>query len=103
MLSAARFSPPPEFQTNPAFQTDGLFDIQKYQAFLASPTVDDMLLLQLEMYYRDVIPQSKLMRQVSSDLYVTDAALWDEYRTATSGSRSVTLLSIPRSGLPTPS
>ena len=80
LLSAARFSPPPEFQTNPAFQTDGLFDIQKYQAFLASPTVDDMLLLQLEMYYRDVIPQSKLMRQVSSDLYVTDAALWDEYR-----------------------
>ena len=80
LLTAARFSPPPEFQTSPAFQTDGLFDIQKYQAFLASPTVDDLMLLQLEMYYRDVIPRSKLMRQVSSDLYITDAALWDEYR-----------------------
>ena len=80
LLTAVRFSPPPEFQTNPAFQTDGLFDIQKYQAFLASPTMDDLMLLQLEAYYRDVIPRSKLMRQVSSDLYVTDAALWEEYR-----------------------
>ncbi len=76
----ARFNPPPEFQINPAFQTDGLFDIQKYQAFLNSPTVDDLMLLQLEAYYRDVIPRNKLARQVSSDLYVTDAALWDEYR-----------------------
>lgn len=80
LLTAARFSPPPEFQTNPAFQTDGSFDIQKYQTFLSSPTIDDLMLLQLEMYYRDVIPRSKLMRQVSSDLYVTDAAVWDEYR-----------------------
>ena len=80
LLTAARFSPPPQFQTSPAFQTDGLFDIQKYQAFLASPTIDDLMLLQLEAYYRDVIPRSKLMRQVSADLYVTDAALWDEYR-----------------------
>ena len=80
LLTAARFSPPPEFRNSPAFQTDGLFDIQKYQAFLASPTIDDLTLLQLEAYYRDVIPRSKLMRQVSSDLYVTDAALWDEFR-----------------------
>jgi peptidyl-prolyl cis-trans isomerase D len=80
LLTAARFSPPPEFRNSPAFQTDGLFDIQKYQAFLASPTIDDLMLLQLEAYYRDVIPRSKLMRQVSSDLYVTDAALWDEFR-----------------------
>jgi peptidyl-prolyl cis-trans isomerase D len=80
LLTAARFSPPPEFQLNPAFQTDGLFDIQKYQTFLASPTIDDLMLLQLEMYYRDIIPRNKLMRQVSADLYFTDAALWDEYR-----------------------
>ncbi len=83
LLTAARFSPPPEFQTSAAFQTDGVFDIQKYQAFLASPTIDDLMLFQLEAYYRDVIPRSKLMRQVSSDLYLTDAALWDEYRDRT--------------------
>jgi peptidyl-prolyl cis-trans isomerase D len=80
LLTAARFSPPPAFQNEPAFLTDGFFDIQKYQAFLASPTVDDVTLFQLEAYYRDVIPRSKLMRQVSSDIYFTDAAVWDEYR-----------------------
>ncbi|RMH22627.1 MAG: hypothetical protein D6701_01210 [Gemmatimonadetes bacterium] len=78
--SAARFSPPPEFRTNPAFQTDGRFDIQKYQQFLSSPQVDDALLLQLEAYYRDVIPRGKLLRQVSADLYVTDQQLWDAWR-----------------------
>ena len=80
LRTAAQFSPPPEFQSSPVFQTDGLFDIQKYQAYLASPTVDDLTLLQLEAYFRDVIPRSKLARQVSADLYIPDAALWDEYR-----------------------
>lgn len=80
LLTAARFSPPPAYQNEPLFLTDGFFDIQKYQAFLASPTIDDVTLFQLEAYYRDVIPRSKLMRQVSSDIYFTDAAVWDEYR-----------------------
>ena len=77
---AARFSPPPELTASPAFQTDGAFDIQKYQAFISSPTVDDQLLLQLEAYYREVIPRSKLLRQLSSDVYVTDAELWQDFR-----------------------
>ena len=77
---AARFSPPPELTGSPAFQTDGAFDIQKYQAFISSPTVDDQLLLQLEAYYREVIPRSKLLRQLSSDVYVTDAELWQDFR-----------------------
>ena len=49
--SAARFSPPPEFQSSPAFQTDGVFDIQKYQNYAFSTTTDQMFLLQLESYY----------------------------------------------------
>ena len=80
VLTAARFSPPPEFQFSPAFQTDGVFDLQKYQDFLSSPTVDENMLFDLETYYRNLIPQNKLMRQVAADLYVTDAAVWDEYR-----------------------
>jgi len=79
ILSAARFSPPPEFVTSVAFQTDGIFDIQKYQNYLASPTIDDLFLLQLESYYRNVIPRSKLLRQVSSDVYISDAELWEEF------------------------
>ena len=78
--SAARFSPPAELRSSPAFQTDGVFDIQKYQAFLASPTIDDQVLLQLEAYYREIIPRGKLLRQVSSDVYITDAALWQDFK-----------------------
>jgi len=80
LLTEARRNPPPEFRVSPAFQTDGFFDIQKYQDFLASPAIDELMLLQLEAYYRDVIPRAKLARQVASDLYITDADLWHEYR-----------------------
>jgi peptidyl-prolyl cis-trans isomerase D len=76
---AARFSPPPGFANNPAFQTDGFFDLQKYQNFLALQA-DDMILLQLEAYYRDVIPRSKLLRQVTSGLYLSDAMLWQQFQ-----------------------
>ncbi len=77
---AARFSPPPEFLSNPVFQTNGQFDIDKYHRFLASPAVDDRLLLQLEQYYREAIPRSKLFRQVATGVYVPDGELWRLYR-----------------------
>ncbi len=76
---AARFSPPQEFAQDPFFQTDGVFDLQKYQDFLAT-AADELLLLQLEAYYREIIPRSKLLRQVTSGIYLTDSELWDEYR-----------------------
>lgn len=77
---AARLAPPPEFFTNELFQTDGQFDPAKYQQFLASPAVDDQLLLQLEAYYRDVIPRNKLYRQVVSGAYLSDGELWRMWR-----------------------
>lgn len=80
ILQAARFSPPEGFRNNPAFQTDGQFDLQKYQDFLASPAVDEVLLLQLEAYYRDVIPRGKLLRQVSSGVFLSDAELWRSWQ-----------------------
>ncbi len=79
---AAKYAPPPEFQENKAFQTNGQFDIHKYQQFLASPAVDNTLLLQLEAYYRDVIPRSKLYYQVTSGVYVPDSYLWSMWRDA---------------------
>ncbi len=75
----ARFRPPPELAADPLFQTDGQFDLQKYQDFLAT-AADELFLLQLEAYYRDIIPRGKLLRQVSSGVYFTDAELWDQYR-----------------------
>jgi len=78
---AARFSPPQELMSDPLFQTEGRFDIQKYQSFLAN-SADELFLLQLEAYYRDVIPEGKLMRQVTSGIYFSDAELWDAFREA---------------------
>lgn len=78
---AARFSPPPELRQDPAFLTDGAFDLQRYQAFLAqaAATSPDFL-VELERYYRDVIPRTKLLRQVTSGVFVSDALLWTDYR-----------------------
>ena len=75
---AARFSPPPQYQALEAFQTDGVFDMQKYQDYLA--TASESALLVLEAYYRDIIPRTKLMRQLSTGIYLPDATLWSAYR-----------------------
>jgi parvulin-like peptidyl-prolyl isomerase len=77
---AARFEPPPELRTNPTFLTDGSFDLTKYQQFLSA--ADPAVLLQLEGYYREQLPRGKLLRQVSTGIFVSDAELWDRYRDA---------------------
>ncbi len=78
VLNAARFSPPPDVVANPAFMTDGEFDLMRYQQFIS--TAERVVLLQLEAYYRDVIPRGKLLRQVGSGIYVSDAELWTAYK-----------------------
>ena len=77
---AARYAPPPDLMQNEAFLTEGQFDLAKYHQFLASPAVDERLLVELERYYRDMIPRNKLYRQVTAGLYITDAQLWANYR-----------------------
>jgi peptidyl-prolyl cis-trans isomerase D len=89
---AALYAPPPELQSAPAFQTDGQFDPMKYQQFLASPALDEQFLQQLESYYRDIIPRSKLFFQNTAGLYISDAQLWRMFRDA-SETASVTYVS----------
>jgi peptidyl-prolyl cis-trans isomerase D len=79
----ARFAPPPEFMQSEIFLTDGRFDLNRYHQFLASPGTDNELLLQLETYYRETIPRSKLYYQVNAGLYITDEELWRMYRDRT--------------------
>ena len=50
----------------------------KYQQFVAM--AEPVVLLQLEAYYRDVIPRGKLLRQVGSGIYVSENELWNAYR-----------------------
>jgi peptidyl-prolyl cis-trans isomerase D len=79
ILQAAQFAPPPDLMSNELFLTDGQFDLQKYQAFLQQP-LDDQTLLQLEAYYRDVIPRSKLYFQNTAGIFLSDAHLWRMWR-----------------------
>ena len=88
---AARFAPPPELRTSPAFLTDGEFDLVKYQAYLTN-SADPFLFEQLEAYYRDVLPEGKLMCQLATGLYVTDGELWTRYGDA---NETVTVRYVP--------
>lgn len=77
----ARFVPPDWVRNDPSMQTEGQFDPAKYQRLLASPLARQQgLLAGLESYYRTEIPRQKLMEQVVSGLYVTDAELWRSYQ-----------------------
>lgn len=81
VIQQARTNPPPALLNDPTLQTDGRFDIEKYQRLLNSPQARQQgMLVQLENYYRNEIPRLKLESQVLSDIYVSDAKLWNAYR-----------------------
>jgi peptidyl-prolyl cis-trans isomerase D len=79
IVEAMRNSPPPEFQKIPEFQTDSQFDLGKYQRWLMS-SVAQQYLPSLEAQYREQLQRSKLLRVVTADIYLSDAALWEQYR-----------------------
>jgi peptidyl-prolyl cis-trans isomerase D len=63
----------------PEFQTDSQFDLSKYQRWLTS-SVAQQYLPSLEAQYREELLRNKLLRLVTSDIYLSDAALWERYR-----------------------
>ena len=79
IIQAMRNSPPPEFQKIPEFQTDSQFDLGKYQHWLTS-SVAQQYLPSLEAQYRDQLQRAKLLRVVTADVYLSDPALWEQYR-----------------------
>lgn len=81
IIQAARLSPPPQFYQAPELQTDGQFDPEKYQRFLASPVARQQgLLRQLEDYYRAELPRTKLFTQVAAETWVSDEALFEAFK-----------------------
>ncbi len=81
IIAAAQNSPPPQLLGAAELQTEGQFDIQKYRRFIASPAARQQgLLVQLENYYRTEIPRQKLFEQLATDVYVSDARLWQIFR-----------------------
>ncbi len=79
IADAIRNVPPQEVRALPDFQTAGKFDLGKYQRWLASP-VGQQAVPVLEARYRDEILQSKLLRNVTADIFLSDAALWERYK-----------------------
>src|SRR5919204_1198459 len=78
---AALSYPPPELLNSPELQTEGQFDLEKYQRFLRSPAARaEGLLAYLENYYRGEIPKQKLADQLVAGVFVTDAELWTRWR-----------------------
>jgi parvulin-like peptidyl-prolyl isomerase len=104
IVQAAQFSPPPQFMQSPELQTDGRFDLEKYQRFLKSAAARQQgLYYQLENYYRTEIPRAKLYEQVASEVFVTDDELWRAYRDQHDSSKvsfvSFDPASVPDSGI----
>ncbi|HRP08725.1 MAG TPA: peptidyl-prolyl cis-trans isomerase [Gemmatimonadales bacterium] len=71
--------PLPEIQSDPTFQTEGRFDLSKYRAWLTS-AVGQQYVPFLETQYREELLRSKLLRNVTADVFLSDPALWERYR-----------------------
>src|SRR6266550_1375447 len=94
IIAMAHNSPLPEVTRDPQFQTDGQFDIRKWQQFL-STTTDRNLLLQIESIYRQQIPRIKLFEYLASDVYIPDAKLWRLYKDQHDSVRVTSLIVSP--------
>jgi peptidyl-prolyl cis-trans isomerase D len=77
----ARYAPPPWLQQEPSLQTEGRFDMAKYQRLLGSAQArQGGLLVQLENYYRSEIPREKLFEQITGAVYAPASELWRAWR-----------------------
>lgn len=79
ITAAIRYNPPEQLLTAAQFQSEGRFDMAKYQAWLLS-TEGLSAIPYLEADYRDRILRSKLYSTIVSDVFLSDAALWDQWR-----------------------
>ncbi len=71
--------PPPQLQQSAELQTNGQFDPNKYQAWLRS-ALGQQYVPALEAQYRDEILRAKLLRNVTADIFLSEAALWERFR-----------------------
>jgi parvulin-like peptidyl-prolyl isomerase len=82
IIEAARTGPPPQILQqvlqDPTFQTNGQFDITKWQRYLSSAGPE--FSTQIEQLYRAYLPQRKLQEYLTADLYISDAKLWRVWR-----------------------
>ena len=70
-----------EFKQNPNFQTNGIFDINKYRQML--PAIESSQQIAIENYYRMQIPFQKLQNTITSTVRVSESEILDEYKRST--------------------
>jgi peptidyl-prolyl cis-trans isomerase D len=88
-------APLPEIQNIEIFQTEGQFDLAKYQRYLTSGA-DPGFALALEQRYRNELPRIKLMEQVTEDVYVSDAKLWRMFRDRADSATATVVAVVPQ-------
>lgn len=99
LAEAIRTTPLPEIAQNEAFQTDGRFDLSKYQRWLTSGSAVQVLPA-LEERYRAEMMRAKLLRVVTADVFVSDAELWQRYRDEHETVKVDVAAIIPRNAVP---
>jgi len=78
ILQGCRGTPPPDIQQMSFFQTDGVFDYQKYLATMADPSAASFW-GQVEPVMRTEILKQKLQGMIIQTAQVTQAEMLDEY------------------------
>lgn len=99
IATAIAENPLPDFLQRPEFQTDGKFDLAKYQRWLRSSAAIQYVPV-LEAQYADQIRQAKLLRVVTGDVYLSDPALWEGWRDANEKVTVELAAIIPRNAVP---
>ena len=71
-------NPPPFLQQNPSFQTDGVFDWDKYRTALASPQGDEWL--PIEAFMKNTyVPNFKLQKLLDESIIITERNIKNEF------------------------
>ncbi|MEJ2237787.1 MAG: peptidyl-prolyl cis-trans isomerase [Gemmatimonadales bacterium] len=78
IADAMRNQPLPEFIQEPTFQTDGQFDLAKYQRYLEAAGTDFQLAIQAR--YQEELPRIKLYERLVGDVFLSDHQLWTIYQ-----------------------
>ena len=81
--------PAADLRSLPQLQTNGQFDLAKYQAMLRNPNVDTR---PLEEQYRRNLPLQKLQYQVIGAVSISDEELWETYRSQNEKIRAACLM-----------
>ena len=71
-------NPPPFLQQNPSFQTDGVFDWDKYRTALASPQGDEWLPIESFMK-NNYVPNFKLQKLLDESIIITERNIKNEF------------------------